>query len=84
MIRYDFTKNAEKEFLKLPAGIQKRIIKKLEFFLKNPHPLIFARRMYGGSSFTYRFKIGHYRLIFDWEGKSILILKVGHRKEIYR
>ena len=30
MINYDFTRSAEKEFLKLAHTIQKRIIKKLE------------------------------------------------------
>jgi mRNA interferase RelE/StbE len=33
---------------------------------------------------TYRFRIGDYRIIFDIEDEEIVILRVGHRKEIYR
>jgi mRNA interferase RelE/StbE len=33
---------------------------------------------------TYRFRIGDYRVIFDIEGTDIVVLRVGHRKDIYR
>ncbi|MCK4791223.1 MAG: type II toxin-antitoxin system RelE/ParE family toxin [Desulfobacteraceae bacterium] len=33
---------------------------------------------------TYRFRIGDYRVIFDIEGEEIVVLRVGHRKDIYR
>jgi len=33
---------------------------------------------------TYRFRIGDYRVIFDIEEKEIVVLRVGHRKDIYR
>ncbi|MDH4220892.1 MAG: type II toxin-antitoxin system RelE/ParE family toxin [Candidatus Aminicenantes bacterium] len=32
----------------------------------------------------YRFRIGDYRVIFDIEGNEIGVLRVGHRREIYR
>jgi mRNA interferase RelE/StbE len=32
----------------------------------------------------YRFRIGDYRVIFDIKGSEIVILRVGHRREIYR
>ncbi|MEM4188726.1 MAG: type II toxin-antitoxin system RelE/ParE family toxin [Candidatus Hadarchaeum sp.] len=84
MIRYDFTKYAEKLFLKLPKNIQQRIIDKLEFYLSFPNPLSFAKRLSGSTTNAYRYQIGDYRVTFDWEGDSILITKVGHRKDIYR
>ena len=83
MISYDFTKVAEREFLKLPKDAQRRIIKKVEFYLSAPNPLAFAKRLTGDSLASYRFQIGNYRAVFDWEGKSILITRVGHRREIY-
>jgi mRNA interferase RelE/StbE len=33
---------------------------------------------------SYRFKIGDYKVIFDLEGDEIVVLRVGHRREIYR
>jgi len=32
----------------------------------------------------YRFRIGDYRVIFDLKGDDIVVLRVGHRKDIYR
>ncbi len=84
MIGYDFSKVAEREFLKLPKDVQRRIIKKLEFYLNAPNPLAFAKRLTGDPLASYRFQIGDYRTVFDWEGNSILITRVGHRREIYR
>ena len=84
MIKYDFTRVAEKEFLKLPKDIRRRIIKKVEFYLSAPNPLVFAKRLTGDPLASYRFQIGKYRIAFDWESSSILITRAGHRKEIYR
>jgi len=32
----------------------------------------------------YRFGIGDYRVVFDIEGDEIIVLRVGHRREIYK
>lgn len=84
MIVYDFTPHAERMFLRLPKDIQERIILKVEHYLEQPNPLAFAKRIIGSPVASYRFQIGDYRVIFDWEINRILITKVGHRKEIYR
>ncbi|MEW6685176.1 MAG: type II toxin-antitoxin system RelE/ParE family toxin [Candidatus Edwardsbacteria bacterium] len=33
---------------------------------------------------SFRMRVGDYRVIFDIEGSDIVILRVGHRREIYR
>ncbi|MBC8526038.1 MAG: type II toxin-antitoxin system RelE/ParE family toxin [Candidatus Cloacimonetes bacterium] len=33
---------------------------------------------------SYRFRIGNYRVIFDIDEDKLVILRVGHRKNIYR
>jgi mRNA interferase RelE/StbE len=33
---------------------------------------------------TYRFRIGDYRAIFDIDGENIVILRIGHRRDIYK
>ncbi len=33
---------------------------------------------------TYRFRIGDYRVIFDIYGEDIVILRIGHRRSIYK
>ena len=84
MIPYDFTHQAERMFLKLPGSVQQQIIHKLEHYLSQPNPLIFAKKIVGDPANSYRFHMGDYRVIFDWGYKSILIIKVGHRREVYR
>lgn len=84
MIPYDFTGRAAKDLFGLPPNIKKKIINKLEFYLNSDNPLSFAKRLTGVSQPVFRFRIDDYRVIFDWQGSKILVLKVGHRKEIYR
>ena len=81
MIPYDFSKYARNQFKKLPKIEQKRIIKKLEFFLGTQNPLAFAKfiRREGGIP-VYRFRIGNWRIIFDWEVKSIFVTEIRPRK----
>jgi mRNA interferase RelE/StbE len=37
-----------------------------------------------GSTNEYRLRAGNYRVLFELEGKKIMIYAVGDRKEIYR
>ena len=84
MILYNFTRQAERMLLKLPREVQLQIIHKLDHYLSQPNPLIFAKKIIGDKLPSYRFQIGDYRAIFDWNPKGILITKVGHRREVYR
>ncbi len=68
MFTFEFKEKAAKEIDSLPSATRKRILKKL----KDSH--------FG----EYRFRIGDYRLLFDVENNTITILKVGHRRDIYK
>jgi len=35
------------------------------------------------ADFGYRLRMGDYRILFDLEGDTIVIQKVGHRKDVY-
>ena len=80
--RIVFTKRAAKDISRLELGVKRRIIETLERYCEDP--LSYARKMLDASLGTYRFKIGDYRIIFDLEGKEIVVLRIGHRREIYR
>ncbi len=47
-------------------------------------PLSYAVKLKDSRLGTYRFRIGDYRVIFDIEDDEIVILRVGHRRDIYR
>lgn len=74
------------DFARLPHDIQKRVLNKLFFFEKSPKPLHFAKKLHGTEE-AYRFRIGDYRVIVTQKDKNtiviLLILKVGHRREVY-
>lgn len=84
MYSYEFKVQAVKDLKRLPKEIQKRIIKKLDFFISTSNPLNFAEKLINFEIGEYRFRIGDYRAIFDVEEERIIILTVGHRREIYK
>ena len=47
-------------------------------------PLKHAEKLTESRMGEYRFRIGNYSVIFDVEGNEIVVLRVGHRKDIYR
>jgi len=77
-----YTQRAGRDIRKLDPAIQKRIKKKLELYKLDP--LQHAEKLSSSELGSYRFRIGDYRVIFDIDGEQIVILRVGHRREIYR
>ena len=77
-----YTSRAAKDISKLDAVTKERIGVTLERYAEAP--LDYARKMVDPILGTYRFRIGDYRVIFDIEGDEIIILCLGHRREIYR
>ncbi len=83
-MRYLFTEEGIKTLSSLPKSIQRRIFHKLKFFMSSPDPLYFAERLNNFNLGEYRFRIGDYRVSFDIEKDTAKILKIGHRKDIYK
>lgn len=80
------TKNAKKDIGKLNTQVSKRIYKKLNYFIDSGAPVEFAERLTKPADADFRWRIGDYRILFDYneKTKSITILKVQHRREVYR
>ena len=77
-----YTKTAFHDIQKLDNVAKKRIKKKLEELSKNPMSL--SKKLINSSIGTYRFRVGNYRIVFDIYKQNIVILRVGHRREIYK
>ena len=84
MFTFEFKKKAVREVDKLSSEIRERILKKIKFYSYQQNPLRFAERLKDDRFGEYRFRIGDYRILFDVENHKITILKVGHRKDIYK
>ncbi|MGR3293272.1 MAG: type II toxin-antitoxin system RelE family toxin [Candidatus Scalindua sp.] len=66
----------------LDNNVKKRIGKALIGYRE--YPLKKAEKLTDFAYGTYKFRIGDYRIIFDIEDRDIVILRVGHRREIYK
>ena len=82
--RLVFKPKAKKDIEKTSTAIQKRIIKKLKFFMAQPDPVKAAVQLTGSLEGHYRWRIGVYRVVFDIESKDIVVLRVQHRRDVYR
>lgn len=76
-------KSAEKELGKIPKKELIKILNKIESLSNNPYPV-------GSIKLTneekYRIRVGNYRVLYKVEDNilTVFVVKVGHRKEIYR
>lgn len=82
-MRIVFKRSAEKELLSLERSLSKRILKKIKILSQNPFGLD-TQKLEGDKG--YRIRIGNYRVVYfiDKSNKTIVIVKIGHRREIYR
>ena len=80
--RLVYTHRAIRDIDALDTSVKQRIGKTLLRY--GPDPLKHAEPLKQSELGSYRFRIGDYRVVFDLEGDQIVILRVGHRREIYR
>jgi len=82
MYKVVFTRRSLKDLENIDKYIQNRIAVKLKEYTKEP--LKYGRKLINHKIGTYRFKIGYYRVIFDIDKDTIVVLRIGHRKGIYK
>ena len=82
--KIEVSKSAEKALYKLPKQILPRLIAAIENLSSNPHPA--GSRKLSGTLNSYRIRFNVYRIIYDVYDDIVLIkiLKIGHRKDVYR
>ena len=80
--RLVYTNRAVRDITRLPPQTKERVKESLERYAESP--AAFAKKMVDPVLGTYRFRIGDYRVIFDLEGNDIVVLRIGHRRDIYR
>lgn len=82
----EFTRSARKEFSCLPAKIQNRIVEILKVLANNPYTEILNIKKLKGEDSLYRVRMGDYRVVYSIVDQTlkIVIIKVGHRKDVYR
>lgn len=86
MPRYkvEFTSAVLRQLLKLPSKISHKMVSAAEDLAVTPYPI--GTRKMKGSENLWRIRVGDYRIVYKVEGHRlvVLILKIGHRREVYR
>jgi mRNA interferase RelE/StbE len=80
------TPEAQSDILRLDPAIQTRILNRLDWMGENAellrHQVLRGNEWHG----CYKYRLGTYRIIYqlDQSTKRLTVLKVGHRREVYK
>ena len=79
----ELTSRARRSLKQVPQKELQKINGALEILRTNPHPPA-SKRLRGGN--TFRVKIGNYRILYQVKNSVliVLVIDIGHRREIYR
>lgn len=82
----EFDKKASKELKALDKTAKKQIDKFLLKLMKSRNPRQFGESLKGTLGSFWRYRVGDYRLICDIADQvlTVLIIRVQHRKEVYK
>jgi mRNA interferase RelE/StbE len=81
-----YTSSSRKDLKKLDSKIAQKIVKTV-FTYTSKNSLEKAKKLSGIFEGLYRYRIGEYRVIFQYKNKEVYIvtiLKIKHRKDIYK
>ena len=82
--RIEWKPSAAKELKRLPRDIVPRVVKAVGELADEPFPLGVVKLQ--GSQFTYRIRVGDYRVIYTVVTNVLVIeiVRVRHRRDVYR
>lgn len=86
MWQLEFTGKSAKKLAKLDNSVQKLFKKFFDDLVKLDDPKIKGKALTGNLVGLWRYRVGDFRIICKIEGNAItiLVLDIGHRKEIYK
>ena len=82
--RIVITKKAKRDIDALESVVRDRLGKKLLQVSKLSDIFPSVVRLVDSRIGEYRLRIGDYRVLFDLDGRNVVILRVQHRKDVYR
>lgn len=82
--KIEWKNSAYKELQKLPRPMIVKVVAAVSDLANDPFPHGVKKLI--GSEYTYRIRIGDYRVVYEvFENKLIIeIVRVRHRKDVYR
>jgi mRNA interferase RelE/StbE len=84
VFRIELLPSAARTLRELAVADQRRIVRRIDVLADDPRPS--GARKLRGSDDVWRICVGEYRVLYRIEDERlvILVVKVGHRREVYR
>lgn len=84
MYEVQLERAAERDLRRLASELYRRIISHVQALSENPRPS--GSRKITGSESDWRIRIGDYRVIYgiDDDAQIVRVMRVRHRREVYR
>lgn len=84
--RIEFKKSAAKEYKALTAAMQTQVREALHLLAVAPFSKLLDIKKLKDAESLYRVRFGNYRMVYEVHSKVLLIviIKIGHRREVYR
>lgn len=70
-----------KDVRRLDPQVQRRILQALEKLEENPYQ---GEKVVASGTGTWRLRVGDWRIRYDIVGEEVHLLRVRHRREVYR
>jgi mRNA interferase RelE/StbE len=78
----EWTEAALEDMAALDKPVARRVKRAIERFAETGAGNV--KRLHGIDSPEYRLRVGDWRVRFDALGETVRILRVGHRRQVYR
>jgi mRNA interferase RelE/StbE len=78
----DYKSSVQRDLKKLPKAEARRILNQIEEELsKNADAYAVLKGQFSGLR---KYRVGDYRVIYAVLGNEVLVLRIGHRKDVYK
>jgi len=80
----ELTRTAEKQLRRIAKRDRNRLVEAIQRLVDRPRP--HGARKLQGYDDVYRIRVGQYRVVYEIleDRVIVIVLKVGHRKDIYK
>lgn len=79
-----FTNVAIKDLERIDQTVKRQLYKKLLYYKELDDMKVVARKLHNHDIGEYRLRVGNFRIIFDLDKHTIIILCMQHRKDVYK
>ena len=79
-----FTSEARNDVEGQSKVVRRQLYKKLSYFAALDDIKTVAKKLHNYDAGEYRLRVGNFRIIFDLDKHVIVVLRIQHRKDVYR